>query len=205
MVVFDLGGVVVRICRSWAEGCAQAGVEHRPEAERMLAGPASAELLDRHQRGSIEPAEFFELQSRALGHGVHAPADLERVHRAWILGDYPGIGDAIDRIHAAGLETACLSNTNAAHWEQLQGSDAFRRIGTRHASHLLGLAKPDHAIYRAFERAVGRAPNEVLLFDDLPENVEAARACGWPAVLVDHRGDTAGQVLAALRERGIGA
>jgi FMN phosphatase YigB (HAD superfamily) len=205
LVVFDLGGVVVRICRSWAEGCAQAGVEHRPEVERALAEPAALELLDRHQRGGIDPAEFFERQSRVLGGGVHAPAELERVHRAWILGDYPGIGEAIDRIHAAGLDTACLSNTNAAHWEQLQESDAFRRIRTRHASHLLGLAKPDHAIYRAFERAVGRAPDEVLLFDDLPENVEAARACGWPAVRIDHRADTAAQVLAALRERGIHA
>ena len=44
-----------------------------------------------------------------------------------------------------------------------------------------------------------------IAVDDLAENVDAARACGWDAVLVDHEGDTAAQVLAALRSRGVGA
>ncbi len=29
LVCFDLGGVVIRICRTWAEGCAAAGLEVR--------------------------------------------------------------------------------------------------------------------------------------------------------------------------------
>jgi FMN phosphatase YigB (HAD superfamily) len=69
----------------------------------------------------------------------------------------------------------------------------------------MGLVKPDAEIYRAFERATGAAPGDVVFFDDLAENVDAARACGWDAVLVDHGGDTAAQVLAALRARGVGA
>jgi putative hydrolase of the HAD superfamily len=76
------------------------------------------------------------------------------------------------------------------------------RIGSRHASHLLGLAKPDPAIYRAFEREVGAGAGSLVLFDDLPENVAAARACGWTAFEVDHAGDTAAQVTAALRGMG---
>jgi putative hydrolase of the HAD superfamily len=69
----------------------------------------------------------------------------------------------------------------------------------------MGLVKPDAAIYRAFERDAGAAPGEIVFFDDLAENVHAARACGWDSVLVDHEGDTAAQVLAALRSRGVGA
>jgi putative hydrolase of the HAD superfamily len=200
LVVFDLGGVVVRICRSWREGCMAAGVAHRAEADAALAGAGARGLVDLHQRGRLACDAFFREVAGASG--VHSPGEVERVHRAWILGDYPGIADAIDRIHGAGLATACLSNTNATHWEQLRASPAFMRIGARHASHALGLAKPDAAIYRAFERESGVPAASLVLFDDLPENVAAARACGWTAFEVDHAGDTAAQVLGALRGMG---
>jgi FMN phosphatase YigB (HAD superfamily) len=63
----------------------------------------------------------------------------------------------------------------------------------------LRLAKPDPAIYRAFERATARAPEEILFFDDLPENVAAARALGWQAVRVNPYADTVGQIRERLR------
>lgn len=203
LVVFDLGGVVVRICRSWGEGCRAAGVAHRAEADARLSGPAVRTLVDLHQRGRLACGSFF--REVAAASGTHSPGEVERVHRAWILGDYPGVADAIDRIHGAGLATACLSNTNATHWEQLRASPAFMRIGVRHASHVLGLAKPDAAIYRAFERQAGVPAASLVLFDDLPENVAAARACGWTAFGIDHAGDTAGQVIGALRSMGVDA
>jgi putative hydrolase of the HAD superfamily len=204
VVVFDLGGVVIRICRTWKEGCDAAGVDHRPQAEQHLRSPGFRALIDRHQRGQLECAQFHAQLSQALG-GVYAAHELEAIHNAWTRGDYPGIADAIDRMHAAGVETACLSNTSASHWELLKASQALQRIRHRHASHLLGLVKPDAAIYRAFEQATGFAPADILFFDDLEENIAGAHACGWNAVRIDHEGDTAAQVLAALRRAGVGA
>ena len=203
VAVFDLGGVVVRICRSWEEGCRAAGIAPRAARSPAEAAPAIDALVRAHQRGEHDAAHHYGRLAEIVG--GHTPDEVGRVHMAWILGDYPGMAAAIDRIHAAGLDSACLSNTNAAHWDQLAGSEAFRRIRRPHASHLMGLVKPDAAIYRAFERAAGAAPGEIVFFDDLAENVDAARACGWDAVLVDHEGDTAAQVLAALRSRGVGA
>jgi len=49
-------------------------------------------------------------------------------------------------------------------------------------SHELGLCKPDPAIYRLAERAVGAAPGDCLLIDDDPLNCAAARARGWAAI-----------------------
>jgi putative hydrolase of the HAD superfamily len=203
VAVFDLGGVVVRICRSWEEGCRAAGISPRATRPPAEAAPAIDALVRAHQRGEHDAVHHYGRLAEIVG--GHTPDEVGRVHMAWILGDYPGMAAAIDRIHAAGLDSACLSNTNAAHWDQLAGSEAFRRIRRPHASHLMGLVKPDAAIYRAFERAAGAAPGEIVFFDDLAENVDAARACGWDAVLVDHEGDTAAQVLAALRSRGVGA
>lgn len=203
LAVFDLGGVVVRICRSWEEGCRAAGIAPRAARPLAEAAPEIDALVRAHQRGEHDAAHHYARLAEIVG--GHAPEEVGRIHMAWILGDYPGMAAAIDRIHAAGLDSACLSNTNAAHWDQLAGSEAFRRIRRPHASHLMGLVKPDAEIYRAFERATGAAPGDVVFFDDLAENADAARACGWDAVLVDHGGDTAAQVLAALRARGVGA
>jgi glucose-1-phosphatase len=200
LAVFDLGGVVVRICRSWQEACGAAGIAHVPAAETRLASPRKAELLRAHQCGEISADVYFRGVAELLED--HGADQVRHIHSSWILGDYPGIAAAIDRIHLAGISTACLSNTNAHHWEQLDGSEAFRRIQVRHASHLMGLVKPDPRIYRAFERATGAAGQEIVFFDDLAENVAAARACGWNAVHVDHEGDAAAQVIAGLRAHG---
>jgi putative hydrolase of the HAD superfamily len=66
----------------------------------------------------------------------------------------------------------------------------------------MGLVKPDQRIYRAFEAATETTPSEIVFFDDLVENIESARACGWNAVHIDHTGDTAAQILAGLRAHG---
>jgi HAD superfamily hydrolase (TIGR01509 family) len=203
LAVFDLGGVVVRICRGWDEACAAAGIDARPLRDPRSQGHLIAPVVHAHQRGAMDCDRYAAELASIVG-GVTA-REARQVHDAWILGDYPGIAQAIDRIHAAGLDTACLSNTNASHWERLHSSDAFLRIRRRHASHLLGLVKPDAAIYRAFERDTGAAPADIVFFDDLPENVDAARACGWTAVQVDHAGDTASQVLDALLALGVRA
>jgi FMN phosphatase YigB (HAD superfamily) len=69
-----------------------------------------------------------------------------------------------------------------------------------HASHLLGLAKPDAAIFHEFARRTGFAPASIIFFDDLADNVNAARAAGWQSHLIDHNADPAAQMRAHLRE-----
>jgi FMN phosphatase YigB (HAD superfamily) len=53
------------------------------------------------------------------------------------------------------------------------------------------------------ERATGHGPEEILFFDDLPENIDGARAAGWRAVLIDPDGDPAAQVMTALDKAGL--
>jgi HAD superfamily hydrolase (TIGR01509 family) len=73
------------------------------------------------------------------------------------------------------------------------------------------LLKPEREIYAAFARATGfdgapgsrGRPAHIVFFDDLPENVAAARAAGWRAFRVDHSGDTAAQMTRALRGLGV--
>jgi putative hydrolase of the HAD superfamily len=80
---------------------------------------------------------------------------------------------------------------------------AVMKLHHRHASHELGLAKPDAAIYREFERLTNSRREEILFFDDLPENIETAKSIGWQCVQIDPNTRTDTQILAALREHGV--
>ncbi len=196
----DLGGVVVRICRSWREGCAAANVEVRAlwgeSDDASLAQRHDA--VDRYQRGLTTHDAFLD-ELVAISQGAYSRDEIDRVHTGWILGDYPGIVELFARVRARGIALACLSNTNDAHWRQMRAtSAAFGAIEMRHASHLLALNKPDDAIYAAFEQATGFAPHEILFADDLIENVRAAEARGWTAIHIDHARDPAAQIEAAL-------
>jgi epoxide hydrolase-like predicted phosphatase len=62
-------------------------------------------------------------------------------------------------------------------------------------SHEVGLAKPNRRIYELACERFGLSPDEVIFVDDVPSNVDAARALGMSAV---HFRDTA----SALRELG---
>ncbi|HWA70851.1 MAG TPA: HAD family phosphatase [Polyangiaceae bacterium] len=210
LVCFDLGGVLVKICRSWSDGCRAAGLDVRGNSAGDRAGALRRDLNHRLGLGELSEDEWAEQLSEALGR-LYSASEIKRIHRAWSQTEYPGALALIDALNERGLDTGCLSNTNHAHWTRLVHHDgsaplsgepeypAVHRLRHRHASHLLRLAKPDPAIYRAFERATARAPEEILFFDDLPENVAAARALGWQAVRVNPHADTVGQIRERLR------
>ena len=64
LVCFDLGGVIIRICRTWAEGCTAAGVAVRCGTEAIA---AHGDLHDEHQLGRIDGAAYARGLSARLG------------------------------------------------------------------------------------------------------------------------------------------
>jgi glucose-1-phosphatase len=215
VVCFDLGGVLVRIVRSWSEACVKAElVERHPEwfasdtwsQRRGAAG-------DRYQCGLIG-CDAYHDELAGKNEGAYTAAELRRIHDAWTLDEYPGAFELVQALNALpSVRTACLSNTNHGHWVRLANLDGKREYPTvlalRHrlASHLLGCAKPDPRIYElAFATfAAGRSlqPSDVVFFDDLEANVTAARAAGWSAFCVDPAGDTAAQMRVFLASAGV--
>lgn len=208
MVVFDLGGVVVRICRSWEQGCEAAGLDVRPSATDTALKAARKGVHARYQRGEIECDAFCEQLAHAMDN-LYSAEEVRRIHDAWLLGEYEGIDRLIDDIHGAGLATGVLSNTNHAHWVRLANLDERREFPSiplvrhLHASHLLGLAKPDPGIYSAFERHAGHDADQLVFFDDLEDNVDAARRAGWNAFRIDHDQETAEQMRTHLLSLGV--
>ncbi|MBM4006926.1 MAG: hypothetical protein FJ292_05095 [Planctomycetes bacterium] len=197
LVAFDLGGVLVRICQTWHEGCDAAGLPRT--ADPAAVDPSRVrELVSLYQRGELEHGIFCAELSRCVGSEL-PPQHVAAVQDAWILGEYTGVSEMLGELQQAGLPTACLSNTNAVHWRQMEPMPFFARLNHRHASHLMQLVKPEARIFKAFEQAIGRAGTQIAYFDDLPENCAAARAAGWRVRQIDPLQETVPQIREALR------
>jgi glucose-1-phosphatase len=215
VVCFDLGGVLVRICNTWSEACVKAALaERNPEwFASDVWGRRRRAVGDRYQCGLID-CDSYHAELADNNEGAYTALELRRIHDAWTLTEYPGALELVQALNALpSVTTACLSNTNHGHWVRLANLDGKSEypsvLALQHqlASHLLGCAKPDPRIYElAFATfAEGRrlAPGDVVFFDDLEENVRAARAAGWNAHRIDPAGDTAAQMRHFLAGAGI--
>lgn len=199
LLVFDLGGVLIRICRDWAQACAESGVTLPADLSPIAA--TLHQLVALSETGAMEQDAFCTALGRELDMG------RQQVHdacTAYLLGPYPGTHALLDELAQRGVATACLSNTNAHHWAMMTRPGhrhclGLDRLDHRFASHLIGLRKPDPAIYRHVQEQTAVAPERILFFDDAPENVDAAAACGWAARLIDREGDPAVQIRDHLR------
>ena len=208
IVVFDWGGVLLRICRSWQEGCAHAGLDVRAGVEDESLRARRQDASMRYQRGELNCDAFFAEVADATA-GLYSAAEIAKLHDAWLIEEYPGASALMDDLLAVRtVTTGLLSNTNHRHWICQQPGNGRHfptagRVAHPHASHLLGHAKPDVEIYHAFEQATGFAGSQIIFFDDLAENIATARTLGWQAVQIDHTGDPPAQLRAALRDVGI--
>jgi len=73
-----------------------------------------------------------------------------------------------------------LSNMHKHSWKHLvETHDFFSLMKGVVVSCDIGMAKPDHAIYHHLCERFSLLPEECIFIDDMLENIEAARACGW--------------------------
>jgi FMN phosphatase YigB (HAD superfamily) len=205
LICFDLGRVLVRICENW---------QHAGEVAR-LPGPLPKltddlrntlrSVVNESEIGKISLDEFCTRSSKLFGVD---PNHIRAVSDIYLLGCYDGVAELLDELHRRGLETACLSNTNDNHWRimfETGGPDYAPLRGLRHrfGSQLIGVRKPDPRIYEHVERAVGVGGDSIVFFDDLLENIGAARARGWIGELIQHDGNPIRQVREHLSRLGV--
>ena len=181
LVCFDLGRVLIRICDNWRHACEIAGVAAPTRELDDDAKLKLHELVCRSECGAIELDAFASEASTLFG---MAARHVVALSNAYLIAPFSGVRELIDEINSCDIRTACLSNTNASHWSMM--TDASHRAGLpldrltyRFASHLIRARKPDDAIYAHVERETKLRPEQILFFDDLAENVDAASRRGW--------------------------
>ncbi|MCG8490745.1 MAG: HAD family phosphatase [Sneathiellales bacterium] len=181
VLLFDLGGVLI----NWTG----------PQEFRKYLGPNCTALEARQRLASspsVKALEIGELTPLAFADGFLEEFDLPfkaaefvDVFASWAGVPFPGVTKELARLRSC-YRLACLSNTNDLHWRYLMDIVGVRDWFDDHfASHILKLSKPSPAIYERVIQDLGVKPSEILFFDDMPENIAAAKALGMEISAVD--------------------
>jgi putative hydrolase of the HAD superfamily len=181
-LLFDLGGVLIdidfrRALTAWQR-------HSRLSAEVLASAFRFDDAYERHERGEIDAAEYFQHLAGLL----HLDADHDSIAQGWNAIFQGTISEAVELVRVARAHVPCyaFTNTNAAHMAAWQARypevpAAFDGI---FASHQLGRRKPEAAAFEVVIEAIGVPPGSIVFFDDVAENVDAARAAGLRAVQV---------------------
>lgn len=175
-VLFDIGGVLVELAGLDDFGPMIGETDRQVILQRWMDCP----WVRRYESGSCGTGEFADGVIRHFAIGVSRDEFLD-LFKTWPRNLLPG-AEALLRDLSEEVTTACLSNTNLAHWTYMQGAFALHEhFDTYFLSFEIGAVKPDSAIFKHVCDALPCAPSAALFFDDIRGNVGAAREAGLDA------------------------
>jgi FMN phosphatase YigB (HAD superfamily) len=180
VIVFDVGGVLV----DWDPRHLYRNVfEDEAEMERFLAEVCTWEWHHHHDAG-VRFAESIPALTERFPHEAERIAMWETRYGEMVLGEIPGTVDVLRDLHARGDRLLVLSNMTSEVWGPLtERFDWFALFEGWVVSGDDRVVKPDPAIYRLLVDRFGVDPATSTFVDDRQENVDAAVALGFDAVL----------------------
>lgn len=195
-VVFDIGGVLL----DWNPDYLYDELIADPEERlRFLTEVATPEWNRQQDAGRTWAEAVAELTERF-------PADAEWIaayDTGW-LRMCRGVIEPTVRLHeelrAAGIPTYALTNFSAEKWQvAVEQFPELRTFDGEVVSGVEQVTKPDEKIYRILLERYRLDPARTFYTDDLPHNVDAARAVGLDAEVFTHADD----LRAHLVSRGV--
>lgn len=194
-LLFDVGNVLIdvdfaRVLSAWAPYSALP-----PEELRRRFG--ADEPYRRHERGELVSEAYFV----QLADTLRLAATPAQVEAGWNAIFGPEIIATRRLLQQASRRLPChlFSNTNASHAREWlrRYPELVASVERIFLSHEIGLRKPEPAAFAYVCETLELAPQALLFFDDLAENVAAAREAGLQAVLVSAPADVEAALLAA--------
>lgn len=196
LAIFDLGRVVFDF--DWGRAFAVWG-RYTALPEGIVEADLDDEIHFAFERGEISAEVFHAHVVEQFG----LTLSFERFAEGWnaIYGaESPEVVAALERLSGR-VPVVAFTNTNELHrpaWEA-RFSDALALFDQVFVSSLIGLRKPERRGFEHILQRYGVAPGEALFFDDVDENVEAARRLGIHGVRVGEPND----VVRGLEEYGL--
>jgi putative hydrolase of the HAD superfamily len=199
-VIFDLGGVVFPSpFEAFDSYDDEAGLE--PGTVRALIRTSSETgAWAALERGELTLPDFYvalEAEATAANFQLDAAKLMASVARGF--GPRPEMARAIQRIRAAELQTAALTNN----WPRPEGA-SFPSSGDELGFHVViesavvGLRKPDPRIYELVLSKLGVDAPDAVFLDDLGINLKPARAMGMTTIKVTDHHEALAELAAVL-------
>ena len=198
-VIFDLGGVVFGSPLHAIRRYELANGIEENFVNRLVVSAGPAGSWQRMERGELVMGpEFFA----AFDRDVEAadPAVAERFSTEDMMAAVaeesmarPQMVEALRRLRAEGYTVAALTNNwvSEEEGEPRDAAEAPIRAEVRALFHdyvessVVGLRKPDPAIYELACGRLGVEPSEAVFLDDIGSNLKTARALGMTTIKVD--------------------
>jgi 2-haloacid dehalogenase len=150
-----------------------------------------------------EYRDFSDFVAAALGRRLDGPALADAVKRASALPPFPDAERALSRLADAGLRVAVVTNSAGEAADQALAAAGLQDavdavVGTDAA----GAFKPDLRVYRAAEKRLAAAGDEICLVAAHAWDLLGASHAGWRTVWV---GQLEGRLTATIPEPDLAA
>lgn len=192
-VLFDFGGVVGDAPFEALERLEQAHGAPAGTVRRINTINPDDNAWARIERGDITPAEFvtlFEAEAQAVGARIDGRRVLEIVTGVSFAREAarPDVLGAVRDLRARRIRVGLVTNNVVPLARHAATSWVFEEFDAVVESCVLGARKPEPAIYATACAALGCAPSETVLLDDLGINLKPARELGMYTIKVVDRG-----------------
>ena len=175
-IIFDIGNVLAPFdyARSSTRLMAQGGLTEHPDR-----APLAAATID-YETGTIDRAEFLSRIAKSFNH-AGTPDELRAIWEDIFEANQP-LHDLVEEL-APKIPLYLLSNIGDIHHNFLFAQyPVFSRFRDGIFSYRAGVMKPDPRIFQIAASQFGVPPERTIYLDDILENVEAAKACGFLAM-----------------------
>jgi glucose-1-phosphatase len=175
-ILFDIGGVLIELdgLPSLAK-LLDSQQSHDEIYKNWMASPS----VIGHETGKLSTDEFALEVVKDLKIDLSPEAFMANFS-TWIVGTFPTTFELLDAIPDT-MKVAALSNTSAAHWQQVEATGLTEKLDHLFLSHEIGHLKPDHQAFQATIDGLALPAEEIIFFDDNIDNVKAANAFGLRA------------------------
>ena len=195
-LLFDLGGVVIGL--DFDKAFETWGNYANVAASVVKARWSQDDAYERHERGEIEGAEYFDSLRKTLGIQLTDEQFIEGWNAIFLKEVSETVG-LIEQLQKR-IPLYAFSNTNETHWAEWakhyrKPLEPFRKI---FCSFEMGKRKPEADAFAFVVVEMGCDFEEIMFFDDTEPNVSAAKALGIQAVLVTTPEDVLKAVEAVL-------
>jgi glucose-1-phosphatase len=195
-IVFDFGNVLGYFSHRKAADQLLRFAPSGVTAEQIIAFLYQGDLETRFEKNEIASDSILELMRTEL----QLRGDNDALSHAYSDMFWPNE-------HACSLvpqlqgkyRLVLLSNTNDLHFRHFrrQFAPVLDRFDAIIASHEVGLRKPDPRIFAHAQTLTGALADQCLFIDDVADNVESAKRCGWRGVVYRKDDDMRARLIEA--------
>ncbi len=186
-VIFDLGGVLVHY--DHAATLAAVGKLTNTPDQPLTAPP---DLIEKFVTGKVNGRSFHRSLVRQIG----LTPDYDTFVAAFVSTQRrinEGIAYAVELQQQPNITVAIISDNNEIHAHWLRSNiPELALFNAVIMSNEVGLLKPNPAIFQLCLQQLGIPPNQAIFIDDLPANINGARAIGMAGIVHSDWNETRG-------------